>query len=376
MVMVDLPDIQFTEQDEQKILNDIKLFYEGITGISLGRADPVMVVLNTLGKYIILQNVLIDRTAKAELLPFANGPLLDYMGYFTKTGRLPAAYATTTLRFALSTAIVTSQTIPAGTRVSPDNSEGELYFATVADATLAPGQVQIDVVARCLEPGEVGNGFAVGVINTLIDPIPYVQTVTNLTASGGGADLEDDDSYRERIRLSNDSFTTAGPRDAYIYWAKTASSAIVDAQAVSPSDMEVTVVPLLEGGELPTPEIIAAVTNVLNERKIRPLTDKVTVTSPDIVEYDLGMTYYISDSDVSRETAIKAAVDQAVLDYTLWQRTKLGRDINPSELIRRVMAAGAHRVDQTSLLPVYTPVPDTSVAREAAVNVTYGGLSE
>ncbi|MCF7753381.1 baseplate J/gp47 family protein [Paenibacillus xylanexedens] len=376
MALVDLPDIQFTEQDEQTIMNDIKLFYEGITGISLGRADPAMTVLNTLGKYIILQNVLIDRVAKAELLPFANGPILDYLGYFTKTERLPAAYATTTLRFSLSTALVTSQIIPAGTRVSPDNSEGELYFATVRDVTLSPGQLQIDVAARCLEAGEVGNGFVVGDINTLIDPVPYVQTVTNTSVSGGGADVEDDDSYRERIRLSNDSFTTAGPRDAYIYWAKTASSAILDVQATSPADMEVLVTILLDGGELPTPEIIEAVTSVLNVRKIRPLTDKVTASGPDLVEYDLNMTYYIHEDDVAMEESIKAEIQQAVSDYVIWQRSKLGRDINPSELIRRVMIAGAHRLDQSSLLPLYTPVPGTSVAREVTITLNYGGLSE
>ncbi|MNP79071.1 hypothetical protein D3C76_1768200 [compost metagenome] len=58
--------------------------------------------------------------------------------------------------------------------------------------------------------------------------------------------------------------------------------------------------------------------------------------------------------------------------YQLWQRSKLGRDINPSELIARVMAAGALRVNVTA--PVYTALTATQVAQQGATTLTYGGL--
>ncbi|MNW67399.1 hypothetical protein D3C74_459810 [compost metagenome] len=67
-------------------------------------------------------------------------------------------------------------------------------------------------------------------------------------------------------------------------------------------------------------------------------------------------------------------VTSAVDAYLLWQKSKLGRNINPSELIRRVMTAGALRVDVTS--PTFTEVDTLEVAKDAAVNITYGGLAD
>ena len=62
----------------------------------------------------------------------------------------------------------------------------------------------------------------------------------------------------------------------------------------------------------------------------------------------------------------------AVADYIEWQTRTIGRDINPSELMKRIVAAGAKRAEITS--PVFTTVPDTSVARIGTQTATYGGV--
>ncbi|MFD2089923.1 baseplate J/gp47 family protein [Brevibacillus brevis] len=54
-------------------------------------------------------------------------------------------------------------------------------------------------------------GIQWGKLNQLVDPLPFVQSVSNVTESGGGADEEDDDSYAERIRQAPESFSVAGP---------------------------------------------------------------------------------------------------------------------------------------------------------------------
>ena len=62
----------------------------------------------------------------------------------------------------------------------------------------------------------------------------------------------------------------------------------------------------------------------------------------------------------------------AVDTYTRWQRA-IGRDINPSQLVAAMIAAGAKRVEV--LEPLYTPVGNTKVATLAALpGVYYGGL--
>ncbi|MNP72201.1 hypothetical protein D3C76_1687030 [compost metagenome] len=72
--------------------------------------------------------------------------------------------------------------------------------------------------------------------------------------------------------------------------------------------------------------------------------------------------------------AIQAAVTSAVAAYQLWQKSKLGRDINPSELIARVMTAGALRV--VNAAPVYTALTATQVAQEGMTTINYGGLAD
>ena len=61
-------------------------------------------------------------------------------------------------------------------------------------------------------------------------------------------------------------------------------------------------------------------------------------------------------------------------DFVTWQQSKIGRDINSSELIKRVTAAGAKRVEIKS--PVFQKIGGTSIAYCASKNVTYGGVED
>jgi len=275
----------------------------------------------------------------------------------------------TTVRFTLSVPRSEAVTIPAGTRVSPG---GGVYFATTDMAEIAPGELFVEVRAECMEPGTAGNGFLPGQINLLVDPIPFVASAENTTESAGGAEEESDDAYRERIYTAPERFSVAGPRGAYEYWARTANPGIVDVHVHSPAPGEVEVRVLMAEGELPTDDVLQQVSAVLSDDRVRPLTDHVTVLAPGVRPYDVSLTYWIDTENAASATAIQDAVDQAVADYVLWQKSKIGRDLNPSELIRRVMQAGARRVAVTS--PTYTVVPDTDVAVASAVNVVYGGL--
>lgn len=373
MALVELPDIQFVEQDVDTVFLELVTVFQGITGRTLNRSDPEMLVMRAFAQLFVQQRVLINQVAKGELLRYARGVILDYLGE-PNTPRLQAEPAVTTERFTLSIPLVTPQIIPAGTRIAPDGAEGTIMFATREAVTIPAGNTTVDVLIECLTPGVIGNGFLPGQLTTLIDPLPFVASVTNLTTTAGGADTEDDDSYRERIRMAPESFSTAGPEQGYIYWAKTASAAIVDVAAITEKPGEVTILPLLEGGIIPTQEILDAVTEKVNSRKIRPLTDKVTVQAPGVVPYDIVLTYYINRERAAESAVIQAAVIKAVESYALWQKSKLGRHINPSELISKIMNAGALRVEVVS--PVYTPITDLQVAQDANINVTFGGLAD
>lgn len=111
------------------------------------------------------------------------------------------------------------------------------------------GETAGTVKATCSESGTTGNGFLPGQINVPMDPLPFVQAVTNLTVSSGGAAAETDEAFKERIRHAPESYSTAGPQGAYEFWAKSTSSAIKDVHAYSPAPGRVTVVPLLAEGK-------------------------------------------------------------------------------------------------------------------------------
>ena len=137
------------------------------------------------------------------------------------------------------------------------------------------------------------------------------------------------------------------------------------------------VYPGLVSGEIAGEEILKLVGATLTDKKVRPLTDNVSVKAPTAKNYSIDIQYYI-DSDNSY--TIKRRVDVAVTDYIKWQSGKVGRDTIPSELIRRVMEAGAKRVSVTS--PVFTVVKDgkkedgyqVELALCAGKTITYGGV--
>jgi len=367
----DLPDIQLVDTDPDAIKNNIITVYEAISERKLYPGDPVRLFLLAVANEIIQLRVLINDTAKQNLLRYARGDMLDHIGAMVETTRLQASPALTTIRFTMSAPLGDTIIIPAGTRVSPG---GEVFFATSAVAEVPPGTLYVDVSAECLTPGTTGNGFLPGQISNLVDPIPFVASAVNTTESAGGSETESDDAFRERIYTSPERFSVAGPRGAYEYWARSANSGIIDVKVNSPAPVEVEVYVLMQGGELPTSDVLEQVADVVNDERIRPLTDKVTVKAPNVSSYDVELTYYIATQNAASAATIQEAVNQAVTDYVLWQKSKIGRDINPSELVRRIMQAGARRVAITS--PSYTAISNTDIAVAGNIEVIYGGLED
>lgn len=370
-----LPDVTFAEKDAETILASIIAGYEEASGRTLYPGDPVRLFLNTIAYVIVYQRSVIDNAAKQNLLAYATGAHLDHIGALLGVERMQEASAVTTLRFTLSAPLESTVLIPAGTRAN-DGIIGHM-FATKENVQIYSGDTHVDVEAYCTDAGEAGNGIGVGEIKYLVDPIAYVASVTNRSMSTGGADKETDDSLRSRIRMAPESFSVAGASGAYEYWARSAHQDILDVAVIGPTDEpgNVYVYPLMAGGEVPSQEILNLVSGVLNDEKVRPLSDHVFVEAPEKVNYQIELTYYIARDSATSATTIQNAVQDAVAEYELWQKSKLGRDINPSELIRRVMSSGAHRVVVT--LPTHTILSASQIAIASNdTKVNFGGLED
>lgn len=370
------PDISFIENttiDEllTQMIDDFLTKYEEITGekISLAQANPYRLILYASAVQIYQAMQYTDYAGKQSFLTYATGDFLDNLAAMRGLTRIEATAAVTILQFSISAPIASAVSIPAGTRVTNGN---DVYFATDEYAEIRPGQTSVTVSATCTEAGLTGNGFAIGELNTVVNTLPYIVTVTNTVATSGGADRESDDNLKERIYSVPGSYSTAGPAGAYIFHTKSVSSEIGDVAVSSPNPCEVVVKFIMADGSLPSAAMIQKVQDYLNNNDIRPLTDVVTVGAPNTATYNINITYYIGASDTSAVSTIQEDVAAAVSAYNIWQTEKIGRDINPSYLIKKIMEAGAKRVVVNS--PVFTAVDESTVVKTGTVTVNYGGV--
>ena len=373
------PDISFIdnktiEDVRDGMVADYEEYMTKATGqtVTLPRSSPHRGVLYAAALQIYQAFQYIDRAGKQSLLKYSYSDFLDNLGLLKGVTRSPATAAVTTLRFTVSAVRQVATAIPKGTRVS---AGGSVYFATDEYAEIPAGGSTVDVPATCTDAGTEGNDLAAGDLTIMVDPLPYVASVVNTTATEGGTDVESDDDLAERIYLAPGAYSTAGPEDGYLFHAKQFNPSIGDVVATSNQAAgTVDIVFIMSDGKTPGAEMINGLKEYLNGKTRRPMTDLVNVSAPAEVTYTVDLTYYINRSDSARAVAIQEAIQTAVADYLTWQRT-IGRDINPSKLVALVMAAGAKRVTVTA--PTYTTVDAIKVsALSGSPTISYGGLED
>lgn len=370
MDLNNLPEIEFVSADKDKLLADVLALYKEFTGRTLAQGDPVRLFLNVIVSILIKQCAYINYTGKQNLLRYASGASLDHLGALLGVERNPATKASTTIKITLSEERAVSTLIPASTRFTAGDN---VYFQLTKAENIPAGELTAEVKAECMVAGSIGNGYLVGEINTIVDPLPFVATASNVTVPEGGVDTQDDESFRAIIQEAPEKFATAGPQGAYEYQVKKASALVVDVNVSSPNPGEVQIVPMLVGGVIPGAEMLQFIKESLNDRRLRPLTDHIVMKAPQVVNYNVNLTYYINKADALRSEWIQAEVTQAVAEYNLWQSDKLGRDVNPSELILRVMqVAGVKRVVVAS--PNYQEISADSIAIVSDMAISMGGV--
>lgn len=375
--ILNLPDVSFIddmqlEDVQTQMVRDYQDRYKEITGkdVVLDRADPMSLILYALSIQVYQALLYVDKTGKQDLLKYSYGAYLDNLAAMKGIAREQAKPSRAMIRFTLSGIRPSTVEIPEGTRVT----NGEVYFQTESHAEIPSGESSVDVAAECMTSGVAGNNLEVGEINILVDPVPYVAKVANTEPTTGGADIEDDDTLKDRIYIAPSKYSVAGPEESYRYWVKTYNSNISDVLIYSDDPADVVIEFIMNDGELPSESMLLGVQKFLSDEQIRPLTDRVTVKAPETVEYKVNVKYFVNQSDLKKADTIKTAVNAAVDDYIQWQRSKIGRDINPSQLIQQMVSAGAKRVEVA--LPVFQVIGKANVAKLSSKTVTYGGLED
>ena len=179
--------------------------------------------------------------------------------------------------------------------------------------------------------------------------------------------------FRQRIPLSLEAFSTAGPAGAYIFHSLNASADVKDVAVSSPAPGEVLVTLLSRlGNGVPSAELLALVNEHLNHDDIRPLTDNVSVQGATIIEYQVDATLLFNRGP--GQTQITQQAQQKVNEYVS-EQNKLGFDVTLSGLYAALHQPGVQRVQLNN------PTADILVSANSAsyctnVNVVEGGIND
>lgn len=363
-----MADFDFVETDSAKLYTTIIGSLMDSCDDALYPGDERRIFGEAIVALFVSVYALFNDKAKQRTLQYARGAVLDAIGARYNVSRVEPTSASAVFRFSVSDVQYENIIIPAGTRIT---SDGSVYFETEETVVLTAGDSYVDVVGVCAEGGASYNGVTAGLIATLVDLIPYISSVSNITVTAGGADgepytEEGDESFRERIRLAPAALSTAGPESAYRYFVKTADPDIIDVAVVCPEDQPnvVNLYPLMTGGELPGEDVLEKVLAVLGD-DVRPMTDKVNAIAPTVVNYEIEIKYYTTkEAEASTIEAIEG-IGGAIDQYNEWQTTALGRGINPDQLRRFILApttgTGALRVDVVK--PSYAELSRMQIAK-------------
>lgn len=174
---------------------------------------------------------------------------------------------------------------------------------------------------------------------------------------------ETDAALRRRAQLAPRRYSTAGPTAAYQFWALGADADVADASVASPNPVEVVVTVLSRSAEngVPTQGVLDAVTRVLTDDNVRPLTDQVTVQAATPVDYSIDATltlYFGPDQQVVEDAA------NAALDAYLTDTHKLGLDVTRAGIIAALYQTGVQNVELTS------PAADIVIAPNEIAHLT------
>lgn len=381
-----LPEPSFIDRDPAQVTADMVAMYEGLTEKTLFPAQVERLLINTFAYREGLLRQAIQDAAKLNLVRYSRAPVIDMLGENVDTARILAQPATCTLQFVFDAAVA-AIVIPAGTQVGAD-----VVFATAADIAVAAGATGAQGPAACTVAGTAANGFVAGQINGLIGTIDglNITAAQNLDTTANGTDDEEDDPYRQRIVLAPESFSTAGPSDSYIYWARSVSAAIVDVKVVYPQLA-------LAGGQLSSANqvppgcvflYVLTSTGPANQalkdqvlaacspRNRRPATDFVQVQDAAEVDYQIEAQLTLF-SDADEATAI-AQANTAANSYVDARETTLGLDIVREQIIGVLNGPTAYGVYKVNLIqPAADQVLDASQwGHCTGVNITVAGTTD
>lgn len=317
-----------------------------LPGYTPSESDNVMLVLQAFSYREKVLREFINSQVRQLFLSTAEGAYLDhlaetYYGLYRLNGSKPYATATLSLSMALEYDVF----VPKGYQLTED---GGIYFShTTADVTIPAGQTSVDVTI------ELDKMVASSKVRTeiLVTPLPFLEVKQEGDFLQGG-DLESDEEFKERIRLSLSDKSTAGSERTYKSFALRADERVDDVAVYSPAPGKVDVVYYAKESDAIMKQRIE---KALNAEDVRPLTDIVEVRAATQTTVDISATLTIvKGADGAK---VQASAKESV--EKIFARPQIGKDITLSSLIATMSVEGVEDVVIT------TPSSTVVVANDA-----------
>ncbi len=185
--------------------------------------------------------------------------------------------------------------------------------------------------------------------------------------------MESDADLRTRTQQAFEGLSVAGPTAAYEFWGRSADGRVADISAVSPTPASVTISVLSrEGDGTASDDLLSVVAAALNDEEVRPVADRVTVQSAEIVPYQIDAMLYIYPGPEAEP--VRQASEQQLQAYIAAQN-RLGRDIRLSAIYAALHVEGVQRVELAQ--PVADIVlSDYQASHCTEYTITVGGYDE
>lgn len=154
---------------------------------------------------------------------------------------------------------------------------------------------------------------------------------------------ETDEELRTRTQMKFDSLSTAGPENAYKYYAFSADGRVADVSVISP-DPAIIEVYLLQkdtANNAATDNLIQLVAKALNAEDVRPIGDRVSVKSAEIIPYQIHAKIYINR--YPEDASLLNVVQSNIQEY-ISQQKRLGRSIYLSEIHAKLHISGVNHL--------------------------------
>jgi len=281
----------------------------------------------------ILWDVLED-VYYAGYVDTASGASLDQIATLVGIERIPAAYASGIVRFTG----ISGANIPQFSRVSTPDA---IAFKTLLGVNI-PAGLSVDIGSMAEEVGEAGNVEA-SAINSLVQPIAGVVSVTNPNPFTQGKDLEIDADLRYRVKgaLARASVATLSGIVANVRTIDGVYGVYAEEDLVAH-----TATLVVDGGN------DLAITNMIAET--RPAGIQVFLTRP------VNLNIYINADIVQDGSITSTSIVETIADYI--NGLDVGQDVSFATLIHLIMNMDGMLDVDLSIGTSYPPSEKTNLS--------------